>query len=791
MLSVPPDESAPPEELFPLAFDPTPTPPSTASPRVQKKDRDYFGSAGARQASGEQHRSNEPESSQHIAYLEKERKPSSDVPRRKEVATSSQNEDKSTVASPRPNGHSSDQFKLQDAPKSRKSAASSRSSKQEVSSPPVQSPNLPESTSHRELLSNANAGGKAQGSPRTENHRPATSETKFTASPRLSNDRQREHNRGDLSKASPALTQLQHLPKRGDSLEKPKPASDNGSENADILGELTSSTKVNGIKTISKPMESPTMNQDIQNSKDSFITPRAPPSAPAGAGERRRGGSTSTIHSEHKNGDMVHPNLLRYSGGGDFSMDEDMARIMAGDDSQNHESFLRRVSNSVRHGRSFSDKGSRLSREGKWPRSPVTSTSPFAQDISSPMGSSPEARDEIAWYKNELRRERQKLVDKEAKIVELEAKLNSTVDMSKMDSQLREKRSTIVVLDTQKELVIRELEILTEHIAASKKSGDVFDASKLKNFVLHDFAESLEQLKRSFTPQIEDLTQKRNDLIEEVPRLTQLKEKALVEFEQLSLKNAQLAELNNSLVNQIQGLYKANSSTGTVVPPSGLGIYSMHSKEKSVGSLERDKRNNIDEKDARPTLNDMSLPASSNTLQQEDAEPATVVSAPHVVNIRKGGQPKKFNWMKGSQSVAKGVTKGLKGAFSSDSRSQRDDKLTETGPYGTLSPAAEGPTGLPRSASGDPSRQGFGFFGNQKSKNNNTPWKAQSNGSNLALPSLDNASGKSQTSDLFLNQANVDSVLFGSELSERVEFEKVAIPGIVTRCIEEVELRGE
>ena len=35
------------------------------------------------------------------------------------------------------------------------------------------------------------------------------------------------------------------------------------------------------------------------------------------------------------------------------------------------------------------------------------------------------------------------------------------------------------------------------------------------------------------------------------------------------------------------------------------------------------------------------------------------------------------------------------------------------------------------------------------------------------------------------------SVLYGSELEQRAEYEKVGIPGIITRCIQEVELRGE
>lgn len=35
------------------------------------------------------------------------------------------------------------------------------------------------------------------------------------------------------------------------------------------------------------------------------------------------------------------------------------------------------------------------------------------------------------------------------------------------------------------------------------------------------------------------------------------------------------------------------------------------------------------------------------------------------------------------------------------------------------------------------------------------------------------------------------SGLFGTELEQRMEFEKSIIPAIVTRCIQEVELRGE
>jgi hypothetical protein len=214
-------------------------------------------------------------------------------------------------------------------------------------------------------------------------------------------------------------------------------------------------------------------------------------------------------------------------------------------------------------------------------------------------------------------------------------------------------------------------------------AGGPLDLGKLSNRVLRELAESIHKLKESYTPQIEDLIQQRNDLTEELANLNRQKEKTFSEFEQLSSKNAQLAELNNTLVHQIQELYK-NSSDGAR-GPNGLGIVS-HSKDRSIGSLET----------LKPTIDGLA-PSISTAHISDDMETqtatATIVPGPQVVNLRKG---KFMNWKKGGQNVAKGV-KGLKGAFMSSEN-------------------AEGGGGLPRSQTQDPSRQGFGFFGNQRSK---------------------------------------------------------------------------
>lgn len=387
--------------------------------------------------------------------------------------------------------------------------------------------------------------------------------------------------------------------------------------------------------------------------------------------------NTSPLESHQHDGAGA-STLLRYNSGGDFSMDEELSRIIGGDDTvgQNNESFLRRVSNSVRHGRSFSEKSARLSKDLKNPRSP-SNRSIAGTDVGSPIAGS--QSEEIFLLRNELRKERQR-------VSELESAARTAAAVKQVNTELSEKRSTMVVLDAQREIVLRELTVLTDHMEAEKRGGasGPLDLGKLSNHVLRELAESIQKLKDSYAPQIEALMQKRNDLTDELEAMNTQKEKSFQEFEQLSMKNAQLAELNNQLVHQIQELYKATEGQPR---PDGLGI--SHSKQRSTNSIEV----------MKPSFNDYQGTMSTAHISEE-SEPATatVVPGPQVVSIRKG-QPRKFNWKKGGQNVAKGV-KGLKGAFMSSEGGQ----------------GQEGGGGLPRSQTQDPSRQGFGFFGNQRGK---------------------------------------------------------------------------
>lgn len=732
--------------------------------------RDYFNAkvshSSSRKASNDlekthitvrsESRDNSLPSSPHIAYQEKGREPSSDmldtIRRRKEQgmvgapngAAIPMGSDKSRdslgqMRSNRDSEISGEKFKLQEVPRSRKKSEG----------PP---PSL-----DTFIAAGVSQSAPASATPQVKENYSTTRvpDGSSNVSPSISQDSRgydKSSTESPVSHHSPVSTQLQNVPQRGDSL-----GTSNGKQQYHMRKELSGSKfptaplsaddgrehpasappattapqsptaliKVNGGRTISKPMESPTSKTPPPPARardrpgpggdtdgETFVSPRAPPQPPFDY-HKKRNASISTLQSESTvNGEPpISPKLPRYSAGGEFSMDEDMVRILGNGDHQDHASFLRRVSHSVRHARSYSDRGIRMSKDQKWPKSPLHSSTGggLGQEISSPTLSSPETREDFLWYKNELRRERIKMVEKDQKIAELEAALDGKHNIKQMNTELKEKRSTMVVLDTQKEIVVRELEVLTEHIAAAKKSGEPLDLGSMSNTVLREFAEALQKLKETFTPQIEDLVQKRNDLIDEVSNLTQLRDKSFQEFEQFSAKNAQLADLNNQLVHQIQELYKANTVQHSMEPrppPNGLGIYTSHQKERSNASL--------DSRDLRPD----SQMTGSTIVHEIDTEPATILTAPQVVNIRKG-QPKKFNWKKGGQNVAKGVTKGLKGAFTSNDnfKHMRDAQYPEGIPYGALPPSTEPITGTgPRPASNDPSRQGFGFFSNPKAK---------------------------------------------------------------------------
>ncbi|CAG8972498.1 hypothetical protein HYALB_00001189 [Hymenoscyphus albidus] len=696
---------------------------------------------------------------------------------------------------------SSEKFRLGEVPKGRKASTSRSNSNSEIE-------NGSRSTTSSGLSSMPPRKGSSASIPKTDSPQPLLAADK-SGTPRSS----QESRSRDEPVSRPSLDSNGSSPQGSRSVHRKDVASGAGATKTTMSSMSSSSgvetspstdsssgtpaltPKVNG-KTISGPrlLQSPIEEQLAPPSRaptrptapavrltDSYMAPRAPPAPPSA-------GPHSAKDPNYLNG-QPSP-LPRWSAGGDFTMEEDMARIL-GETDEPSQSILRRVSNAVRHqragseasasgryghGRSVSESTARTISSPRWPKTPILEDGTTAKEISSPISivGSPVSGEDPALLRRQLR-------NSEQRVAELERQFASEKDIKSLNKKLLEKRKTVSVLDSQTEIMIKQLEVLAGHVERAKNSKQPINIAELEDSSVKEFVQKLDRLKQTISGQVEALYEERNDLLEEKNQIIADRDRALVEFEQLSSKNAQLADMNNDLTHQIQERFKAQSSANienqSPRPTNGLGIYTHHSKDKSSVTLA-----SMDDSSRGPLTSSTTVFGSVNSYpqsmeQDSTMEPATVLSQPHVINIRKG-QAKKFNWKKGGQTVAKGVSKGFKGAFASVQQEKNSQWQGQTGesigmPYNmTVAPvesaaAAVGPNNnLPRPANNDPRQAGgFGLF----KKGTPIP-KTMSNGE--------------------VQAAAAPSVLFGSDLVERADYERRQIPSVVTRCIEEVELRG-
>ncbi len=841
--------------FLPMAFDPNPAPlpppiarkevprPQDPSPPAQadSRSRDYFGNTGGKPSGRDLLKEDSRPVSSRSVSTERERerngvqaKASPHIlsqakagSKKRDASGNNTPASGSAVVSPvvpqerneRPKVRTADSetlavnpnegFKLQEAPKTRRTG-SRTSSQVDGRSPTINSLNSPK-------YSPASFSPmEREGSDRLLSHSPASQDSGVNPFD------DPKHKQGTVIGAAPAAPKQPALPVRGDSLalagRKPKHTSPEiqtpttGSTPSQPLHERKASTSSvpslfadaqstlsrgnSRSKTIDSPsartsFEAPPPRASSRTAPvnivptEEFTAPRAPPRAPSST--HRNNESIGTMHSNEMGQDVPLSPSLRSAGlpkqsmDKPFSMEDEMARILRGEMRRSNDasstSVLRKVSNAVKHGRSFSDRGLHSAGKSSSTGHPEIS-SPMT--ISSPM--SPQSKDSSDQLAAQLKRAQQRIVELESELNRLEDQVNSSAEIKAATNEIREKRGTMVVLDTQREMVVRELEVMTEHLSRAKDSNKPLDLNLLKSEVLKDFAESLQKLKDQMSAQIEDLMHRRNELTDEIGNLIQMKDKGFQEYEILSSKNAQLAEMNNKILQNIQDMYKSNRGlNGIAPPPNGLGIYQPNLKPEISGPS--------DVRQLSMTTTDSSMP---NLLQENEAEPATILTAPQVVNIRKG-QPKKFNWRKGGERVAKNVTKGIKGAFVSE-RKEGDPPYNIGMPYNNTQQAIGGSdqnsfNGARQGIDGRPG-QAFGFFGQK----GNAGLKAGGLGNmknNSSTNLAADASGEPLKSrELPDSHADTFAVLFGSQLEARCEFERRVIPNIVSRCIDEVEARG-
>lgn len=763
--------------LLPFALDPNPAPgPSPINkthnrPADTKSARDYFNrpvaghrdiikESRSRSASAERH-----SASPHIAFQEKGRQPSEHLVdtlrKRTDTISDSTDRTRSQHASPGPS-LSSEAFKLQEVPKNKRAEARKNST----------------------ALSPSNSSSVTDMATRLAST-PSETIGKSSAPVDIRDDA------STSSSSSFGSTQQRPLverPARGDSLANSALQSSTASSRKDVIPaspttptmpqnerkpSATSAYSLHNGSYSERESEPPVPPQRSAGRRppptnDTFVSPRAPPHPPPSQ-NHRLSESTSTMQSDGSNTAYSGDGLLRYSAQGDFSMDEDFKRLLSNQNQEGHEKeggMLRKVSNAMKgHGRSYSDRGSVTSRghgHKKWPTN-------GSIDISSPTIASPNSSEEAVNLRNELRRAQQRIAELEAEKNGLQESVHSAADIKQANTMLREKRNTMAVLDTQREMVIRELEIMTEHLKKAKEnSGSTMDINQLKSDILRDFANSLQKLKDQLGSQIEELISRRTALTEEISNLIQMKDKGFQEYESLSAQNKKLADMNQGLIESIQSTLKTNkqhagssSIDPTRSPANGLGIYSTTQR--------------VGKSDISVDTREISHEPSYSNLHEADSE--ATLAQPQVVNIRKTKATKFSNWKKGGQAITKNVTKGFKGAFGPTEAKGPEEmgsvKVIGT-PYGSThsQPDFASMASMTSSLKSREEAPPRGWFGGKADvKNPKDRLKPlQNNGSSTNLVDA--------------------SVLFGSDLSSRCDFEKRMIPAIVSRCIEEVEARG-
>lgn len=422
-------------------------------------------------------------------------------------------------------------------------------------------------------------------------------------------------------------------------------------------------------RSSSRPAPAPGIVSSTMRSadRDDFTAPREAPAPPPM--RHKPNESVSSIQSEHFESSspfaiQEHPPT--------FLSEEDDSRFNREEDIE-HPGIFRKVSKAVRHGRSHSDKIG--SPSPKWQHKASRNGS---VDISSPMMNTLDGQEDTVHLRNKLRFSQQRIAELETEKTTLQQHANSTADMRQVTQDLREKRKTINFLDTQREMIIRELETMTDQLAKAKESKSPIDLESLQSEALKALTQQLDDLRNGLHESIEVLMRQKNNLTTEIADLIQMKDKGFQEYESLSAKNQNLVDHNNKLTQHVQLLYQqgrqGNAPAPFIPPPSGLGIYTSNLKDKN---------------ESQTGL--LSIDTTNTQLSGDtELEPATVLTAPQVVNIRKG-QPKKFSWKKGSESMAKNVKRGFKGAFAVNGPSMlKEEQFSEGAPYGAMS-AGEAP----------------------------------------------------------------------------------------------------
>lgn len=487
-------------------------------------------------------------------------------------------------------------------------------------------------------------------------------------------------------------------------------------------------------KEVPKALVSPDRDMPLDSKPERPSYDQSPPKFPKLQAPRHKPPQSDVLGSSTLGNALTDTPLLSLplrTPVGDFSQDEDIARILGSDVST--PALLRKVSNAVRHGRSFSD-----------------------------LAVSVENREENAVLKSELRKSTMKIAELEMKLAMNET--NSSIDPTKIEEQ----RTQLAGLESERESRIRELEVWL--IGKDGKDFDTFKKDSIRNL-----AKELENLRNTYEAQVQELSIQRGTLVEEISRLTRIRDQTIQDTEQLNMKNTQLMDLNNEITRQIQGKFQSNKLSFPA--PNGLGIMNKEGNDL------------LDSQKAGVQSSAASTAGTHNHMNDGGEDDDVIIAQPTIVNVgRKGGYIKK-SWKKGGAAIIKGAGKGFNKVFATEQHGHGQQQGLQGSQYESTSnllpPSTDALHGPQRSQTVPDPHGGFDkIFGTPKFRMNKKIGTGTSGTNGNGSFSAINSSG------LLASKEEGTVVLFGSELEARAHYEGKSIPYVVSRCIQEVEARG-
>lgn len=327
------------------------------------------------------------------------------------------------------------------------------------------------------------------------------------------------------------------------------------------------------------------------------------------------------------------------------------------------------------------------------------------------------------------------LMEAKKQIAELYAKLNEPVKQN--GHFILETQKTIAGLETKNEIAVKELQLLEK---ACVNSNTLKESS---TDLVSAFTNEVSQIKSTLKAEIAALVIQRDDLLEKNNQLLQQQEKRLEDIAQIDMKNNQLLELHKELARQI------------------IEKYGNAAKLPQSGSLTKDFM--------EPPSVTVSIENTTTILSSVPDEPMVTILEDNDEKKEKQQVTRRF-WKRPTAAVAKGV-KGFNKVFSPEYA------FTSSGPSlhsESLATDAQSST------------TSTNFISNEA--NFNTAMSTHfSNSKDLNIRSNSKNNGNGWLKN---GTDNKESLLMKYPIEKRIQIEKTKIPLIVTRCIQEVEMRG-